>query len=364
MPIPRIHCCAITPAGTRCTRHTASDEMLGRCKTHYDQSFGQPPAAWAVREFGYVLRNTTVQDARVAANFPDGIVPFAALIHNSIRRTLGPWITANTNTVQQFYATRAVGTKVDVTNFIAAYEARMEIVAPQVVAGLLAHDRWGPLMRGEPAAPAVPAAPAAPRARAPRVPRVPVGELGAFAADNQNVHTAQSVEMTKTVVQRVLKIAVDKEYQWNRTVVSRTPAEIIWACRLSPQVAMQMMQKYCAADNVYELGPGIYGKVLDGVYAYIKSSPDKKDLYKILRQELSDNLGMCAQGNLTRLCNVLAGYLEGIGSQESPADRLGRELPKLIEIADETRRMEIARGVLRDTGLPEAEWAPWLEALS
>ena len=230
--------------------------MLGRCKIHYDQSFGQPPAAWAVREFGYVLRNTTVQDARVAANFPDGIVPFAALIHNSIRRTIAPWVTANTNTVQNFYATRAVGTKVDVTNFIAAYEARMEIVAPQVVAGLLAHDRWGPLMRGEPAAPA---APAAPRARAPRAPRAPVGELAAFAADNQNVHTAQSVEMTKAVVQRVLKIAVDKEYQWNRTVVSRTPAEIIWACRLSPQVALQMMHKYCSPENVYEMGAGIYG---------------------------------------------------------------------------------------------------------
>jgi len=24
----------------------------------------------------------------------------------------------------------------------------------------------------------------------------------------------------------------------------------------------------------------------------------------------------------------------------------------------------VARGVLRDTGLPEAEWAPWLEALA
>jgi hypothetical protein len=146
--------------------------------------------------------------------------------------------------------------------------------------------------------------------------------------------------------------------------VSRTPAEIIWACNLHPKVAMQMMEKYCAADNVYEMGAGIYGRVLDGVYAYIKNSPDKKDLYKILRQELTDNLGMCAQGNLTRLCNVLAGYLEGIGSQESPADRLGRELPKLMEIEDETRRLDVARGVLRDTGLPEAEWAPWLEALT
>jgi len=280
----------------------------------------------------------------------------ARRIKETVWGNVSTWVETNRETVRNFYAPRAIGTKVDVTIFLESYSTRLDETWPRVVAAYLADPRWGPVMRGE----NVPA----PRVFAPRAPRVAVGELAAFAADNQNVHTKHSVEMTKVVVERVLKIAVDKEYRWNRKSVSRTPAEIIWGCSLPPNVALQMMKKYCAADNVYEMGAGIYGKVLDGVYAYIKNSPDKKDLFKILRAELTDNLGMCAQGNLTRLCNVLAGYLEGIGSQESPADRLGRELPKLLEIEDETRRMEIARGVLRDTGLPETEWAPWLEALA
>ena len=369
-----MRCCAISQLpGLQCDFRTATDETMGRCKKHHAKFVGVLPAVLAVREFDSFLEANADWNTRVHLHFPrlaDEAIGVRQ-IKDTIRGALRTWVDANREAVRTFYAARAIGTKVDVTNFLEAYNTRMDETWPRVAAAFWANPQWGPVMRGEapapPAAPAWPAPPVfAPRVapRVPRAPRVPVGELAAFAYDNQNVHTAQSVQMTKTVVDRVLKIAVAKEYQWNRRTVSRTPAEIIWACNLHPQVAMQMMQKYCAADNVYEMGAGIYGRVLDGVYTYIKNSPDKKDLYKILRQELTDNLGMCAQGNLTRLCNVLAGYLEGIGSQESPADRLGRELPKLMEIEDETRRMEVARGVLRDTGLPEAEWAPWLEALA
>lgn len=359
-----MRCCAISLLpGLQCVFQSATDERMGRCKMHHAKFVGVLPADLAVREFDSFPAANAHWNTRVHLHFPLAAIEAIGVrqIKDTIRAALRTWVDANREAVRTFYAARAIGTKVDITNFLEAYNTRMDETWPRVAAAFLANPQWGPVMRGE-----VPAAPAPPVfvPRAPRAVRAPVGELAAFAADNQNVHTVQSVDMTKTVVQRVLNIAVDKAYQWNRKTVSRTPAEIIWACNLHPQVAMQMMQKYCAADNVYEFGPGIYGRVLDGVYAYIKNSPDKKDLYKILRQELSDNLGMCAQGNLTRLCNVLAGYLEGIGSQESPADRLGRELPKLMEIEDETRRMEVARGVLRDTGLPETEWAPWLEALA
>jgi len=202
-----------------------------------------------------------------------------------------------------------------------------------------------------------PVAPAAPAGPPPR------GELEVFARDRQNVHTTQSVQMTKDIVARVLKIAVPEEYKWNTRTVSKTPGEIIIECRLRPNSVAQFISRYIASENIYEMGVGIFGKVLDSVWQYVRNSEHKEDLCKILAQELRDNEGMCLQGNLTRLCNVLAGYLEGVGPQESPAERLGRELPKLMEIEDSGVRMDTARGVLRDVGMPEAEWAPWLEAL-
>ena len=185
--------------------------------------------------------------------------------------------------------------------------------------------------------------------------------LAAFAADKQNVHTTQSVDITKTVVERVLKIAVPEEYRWNLANVSKTAGEIITECKLTAEEMVEMLNRYIRDDDVYEMGKGIYGKVLDGVWQYIRNSPDKADMCRILKQELKDNIGMCAQGNLTRLCNVLAGYMDGIGPQETVSERLGRELPLLMDDKD---RVTKAKTLMKSLNVPEAEWAPWLEALA
>ncbi len=195
----------------------------------------------------------------------------------------------------------------------------------------------------------------------PPPPPAPVRELEAFAADKQNIHTTQSVNMTKEVVERVLKIAVPDEYRWNMDTVSKTVGEIIVECKLTAAEMVEMMNRYVRDDDVYNMGSGIYGKVLDGVWQYIRNSPEKADMCRILKQELKDNIGMCAQGNLTRLCNVLAGYMDGIGPQESVAERLGRELPKLM---DDGERITKAKTLMKSLNIPETEWAPWLEALA
>jgi hypothetical protein len=190
-----------------------------------------------------------------------------------------------------------------------------------------------------------------------------VGELGHFARDAQNVHTTVAVKQTKDMVNRILKIVVPTEYKWNMTTCSKTPGEIIVDCSLTPKGAWQMSAKYCQDEDVYDMGKGIYGRTLDGVWQYITKSPDKKDLCRILRQEMEDNVGMCAQGNLTRLCNILSGYMEGIGVQESPAEILGRKLPMLVEIVDDNERLVEAYKLLVETGVPQEQWLSWVEPL-
>ena len=396
----RIRCCAITNNGTQCMSNTATDATAGRCAKHHPKLLRVLPSVLGTEEFSNVI---LTEWRKWLARFSPSIIEVfgetgrneetCKVIRMQVLQNMQTWVVAQEGAIRTGYADRAIGSKVDVTNFIPLYNARVEAALVSVHQAMNDNPGWRRYL--ERVAPVVPAREVAPanaagaveaavaaqqRARvaidraaaaiaAERgVPAAPVqqnpDDIRAFAADRQNVHTKFSVDMTKTVVNRVLKIVVDKDYRWNRKTVSRTPADIITACALPPKVAMQMMEKYCAADNVYEMGVGIYGKVLDGVWQYMKKSEHKKDLAGILRQELTDNLGMCAQGNLSRLCNVLAGYLEGVGPQESIAERLGREMPKLMEIADDSRRMEVARGMLRDTGLPEVEWAPWLEALN
>lgn len=193
--------------------------------------------------------------------------------------------------------------------------------------------------------------------------RPPQRELERFAQDNQNVHTSAAVRQTKDIVDRILKIPIPDEYKWNMRVCSKTPGEIITTCSLTPKGAWQMSSKYCQDENIYELGHGVYGKVLDGVWQYILNSPDKSDLCRILRQEMEDNIGMCAQGNLSRLCNILSGYMEGIGSQESLSDILGRLLPKTMEIEDIESRLSEAFRILKENGVPYSDWKAWLDPL-
>jgi hypothetical protein len=127
---------------------------------------------------------------------------------------------------------------------------------------------------------------------------------------------------------------------------------------------MQMQTKYCKGDNIYEMGRGIYGKVLDGVWQYIQKSDDKTSLYKILKTEMEDNIGMCEQGNLTRLCNILAGYVDGIAPPESQNEKLGRLFADLAkEKHDTAKKIEMGKTILRENKVAEAEWSVWLDAL-
>jgi hypothetical protein len=192
----------------------------------------------------------------------------------------------------------------------------------------------------------------------------PQNELQQFANDHQNVHTSMIVEQTKKNIKTIFESStVPVEYKWNMTECSKTPGEIIQKCHLSPESTCQMIRLYTSNESIYDLEEGIYGKVLDHVWQYISKSENKRDIRRILKSELEDNIGMCAQGNLSRLCNVLNGYLEGISGEESVSDYLGRVIPKIIEMFSENKQLlfeEIVKE-LKKTTLPKEHWKDWIE---
>jgi len=187
--------------------------------------------------------------------------------------------------------------------------------------------------------------------------------LERMARDPQNIHTTLVVRQTTDMVNTILKISVPEPYRWNETVCSLTPGEIIMTCKLPPSAAWQMSSKYCQSETIYGLPNGIYGKVLDCVWQYILGSPDKEDLCRGLKQEMVDNVGMCAQGNLSRLCNILAGYVEGIAPQESAAEKMGRILPLMLEIDDDAERIAAINRELLANDIHQDEWLIWIGPL-
>jgi len=189
-----------------------------------------------------------------------------------------------------------------------------------------------------------------------------LGELAALAQDRQNVHTAVVVQKVKETVQKVLQIPVPPEYQ---TETLKTSGEIILECGLSKKAAWQMMAKYCQDDDIYDLGYGIYARVLNSVWQFIKASPDSEGMKRILKAEMEDNIGMCAQGNLSRLCNILSGYLEGINVDvKSKNETIGERLAPLMEIDNIAERAAAGLVILEELDVPAEEHNIWLQPLA
>lgn len=180
-------------------------------------------------------------------------------------------------------------------------------------------------------------------------------ELKAFTSDRQNVHTNIVSDHIKSTVEKIKNIHVPHEYRRNRDTMSKTPGEIIMICNLPTNAATQMVNMYSEVET--------YGELLDAVWQYTLQSEHKDDICKSIRIELTDNIDKCPHGNIARLCNILAGYMEGVSSPISPSERLGIELPKLMELEDVKERIQKAEVLLRELKVPETEWNTWTEPL-
>lgn len=185
------------------------------------------------------------------------------------------------------------------------------------------------------------------------------GQLAGFAGDKQNVHTEIVIKKVKETVEKILKVDVPLEY---KTDTLKTLSEIIGECKLSKESTLQMTQHYCNDHDIYDLGKGIYANVLNGVWQYIKTSEHSEDLKRILKSELEDNIGMCAQGNLSRLCNILSGYMEEIDIR-SLNEIISDKLSSLLEIEDIRERIVQARSFLDLHKIPRENWKEWLVPL-
>ena len=47
----------------------------------------------------------------------------------------------------------------------------------------------------------------------------------------------------------------------------------------------------------------------------------------------------------------------------SRSEQLQNRMPDIMDIEDDTERKTAAENLLREVGLPEAEWTPWIEAV-
>jgi len=101
-----------------------------------------------------------------------------------------------------------------------------------------------------------------------------------------------------------------------------------------------------------------YRDVLDHVWAFIKGHEHREDLCRRLAEELSDSVGVCANGRLARLLNTLQGYDLSLPSAESFQDRFAR----LRALAVSEQAIQ-AHALFQEFQIPQEQQGAWLQAL-
>ena len=188
------------------------------------------------------------------------------------------------------------------------------------------------------------------------------GPLGRIAADRQNVHTAAVVKQTNAGEAKLLAEPGDGKQVGLR--IAR-----VFAARMGNLPAflrvLNDIDHWYQTPNCRQPGDRLYGKVLEGLYHTIVRQPEavQKELFNRLWEEASESVGMCCEGHLSRLVNVMAGFDDAFKPPVSLGEVLQNKMAA-IAASGAADAVEQAKAFMTELGVSPAEQAPWLEALA
>lgn len=201
------------------------------------------------------------------------------------------------------------------------------------------------------------APPAPPLARA--------ADLQRFAQDGQNVHTRLITKQTSDGEARLLSMKTDGRQVGLRVLrcfASRGSAGLTRVLRVANDVEYWYNQPTCR-----RVGDRLYARVLEGLWALIEQQPQEQraELKVRLWEEASDSVGMCCEGHISRLVNVMVGFDEAFKPRMSVGESIQAKMAELAGKADLSGAEKVAqaRAFLTELAVSAEEQAPWLEAL-
>lgn len=182
----------------------------------------------------------------------------------------------------------------------------------------------------------------------------PKPELQQFAEDGQNVHRKVVTDNTNNQTDKLLAVTVPTE--------QNTLAEVQVLFGKSRKVMRDVAAWYkitmCRSE-----ADCLYKRTLDGLWAMIKTSEHKDELCKRLVEELTEAVGLCCEGHLSRLCNVLVGFDDAFTTVVSRGEILQQKMAEIaaLNVTERAKKMR-ARKVLRELAIPVSQHADWLDA--
>lgn len=190
----------------------------------------------------------------------------------------------------------------------------------------------------------------------------PVPELRDIASSEQSVHTTVVLKATNDGIGILSDISVPDG--------QKTIAEICLAwfkLYTSKQIekVMKDMKFWGSKPTVMHKTKNVYKDVLRGLWAKIKTYKGElyKELLKRLWEECWESIGLCADGHVGRLVNVLVGFDEEFKTDVSPMVYFQNNIAL---IADANTPLEFkvqqAKKLMDEIGMPEAQRGDWLSA--
>ena len=188
--------------------------------------------------------------------------------------------------------------------------------------------------------------------------------LQRLALDTQNVHTAAVAKQTTEGEAKLLAVKGDGHQVGLRVLR-------VFAARAgSLQQVMRVMNDidhWYNQQNCRTMGDRLYGKVLEGLWHTIQAQPEpaRVELIQRLWEEASESVGMCCEGHISRLVNVMVGFDSAFAPPVSRGEILQNKMAALAAMSVEADvRVAYARAFMNELGMPEGDQAPWLEALA
>ena len=205
------------------------------------------------------------------------------------------------------------------------------------------------------------------RNNAHRARQLDAGPLARFANDTQNVHTQEAAAQMRDGVQILVAASNLIVHGTQNTLREVTDAFI--ALKPNPVSLRNVfndMHHWHHMRTVTSEGDWLFRRALRGLWYTIKKFEGEtyNELVNRLWQESCDSVGMCAQGHMARLTNVLIGFDEAFKPTISVGEQLQQKMAAIAGMENtEEEKVALARSVLAELKVPEDQHSAWLEAL-
>jgi len=194
-------------------------------------------------------------------------------------------------------------------------------------------------------------------------PPVEVGEIQRLAADRQNVHTGPVVKQTNAGEEKLLAVKTNGYpvgLQVLRHFASRR-GSMMGFMRVANDV-----ERWYSMPTCRQMGDRLYGRLLEGLWVLIEQQPvaERAELKTRLWEEATESVGMCCEGHIARLVNVMSGFDETFQPRVSVGEAIQTKMAQIAGMGlSAAEKVAQARAFLTELAVSVEDQTPWLEAL-